>query len=76
MMSVMLDNEVLVQYQLLKYFLKIKGFTDWAAFHTSLAPEIPLANPVFVHISHFSKSKYWQVPVYCGLSVWRCSIEG
>jgi hypothetical protein len=54
----MLDNEVQVQYQLLKYFLKLKSFTDWAAFHTSLASEIPLSLIVFVHISHFGKSKY------------------
>jgi len=51
-MSVMLDNEVLVHYQLLKYFLKIKSFTDWAAFRTSLAYEIPLSLILCLSRSH------------------------
>jgi len=72
-MSVMLDNEVLVQYQLLKYFLKIKSFTDWAAFHTSLASEIPLSLILCLSTSHIlvnvntDRCQYIVVWVYEGV---------
>jgi hypothetical protein len=73
MMSVMLDNEVLVQYQLLKNFLKIKSLTYWAAFHTSLASEIPLSLIPCLSTSHTSvkvstdRCQYIVVWVYEGV---------